>query len=33
MIWKMGELEEIRAGEIEVKEGKYRRREDIEKEI
>ena len=28
-----GELEEIRTGEREVKEGKYRRWEDIEKEI
>ncbi|GEM_PF-3069043 len=28
-----GELEEIRAGEREVKGGKYRRWEDIEKEI
>lgn len=28
-----GELEEIRAGEREVREGKYRRWEDIEKEI
>jgi len=28
-----GELEEIRAGEREIKEGKYRRWEDIKKEI